>query len=406
MKIIIYTMGTRGDVQPYLFLAQELKEKGHQVFLGTHPCWRKLVEEENIDFVAIGPDISIEYEAAVIRGKAKNPMISMLKTMSFVFKIIENSSEEIYESAKGKDLIIVSHSRMGATEAEALKIPMIQVILQTEMIPQVNKEKNFKDKLFGALVNPQIVKPYNKIRKKYNLPKIKEMQMNGMITLIPISKYVQEFNPYWEEKNKITGYWYKEDLNYIPPAELDEFLKSEDKPLVLALGAMSFESDNEKEKLDMFVQAFNETGHRAVIQGFNKTMENYVLPKNMIHVGSIPHSYLFSHAYAVIHHCGFGTSAATMIYGVPSIPVPHVLDQMAFADKLEKLGVSTKTLKASELSEASIKERIKDLDSNYDKYSGQVQRLSENIKKEEGLGLAVQLIEQAAIEMEKNDKKL
>lgn len=37
--------------------------------LGCHPCWQNLIEEAGIYFEPIGPDIDIEKEAAIIRGK-------------------------------------------------------------------------------------------------------------------------------------------------------------------------------------------------------------------------------------------------------------------------------------------------------------------------------------------------
>lgn len=98
-------------------------------------------------------------------------------------------------------------------------------------------------------------------------------------------------------------------------------------PILLALGAMSFKDKPEKDKLDMFVKGFEKTGNKAIIQGFNKTLDDYNLLDSMIAIGSVPHSYLFDMCKMVIHHCGFGTSAATLFYGIPSIPVPHVLDQ-------------------------------------------------------------------------------
>ena len=95
-------MGTRGDVQPYIFLAKELMRNGYEVTLGSHPCWKKLIEDAGIPFEPIGPDIDIEKEAAAIRGKVSNPVLSMLKTMNFVFRIIQKSTTEIYEACKGK----------------------------------------------------------------------------------------------------------------------------------------------------------------------------------------------------------------------------------------------------------------------------------------------------------------
>jgi UDP:flavonoid glycosyltransferase YjiC (YdhE family) len=397
-NIVIFTMGTRGDIQPYIYLAQALIKQGNKVEIGTHPCWEKLVTSSMVEFIPIGPDIDIEYEAAVIRGRTKNPLFSMLKTMKFVFNIIENSSKDIYESCKNKDIVIVSHSQMGATEAEALGIETVNVTLQSEMIPEVKKKKNLRDKVFAALINPQMVKPYNKIRKLYSLQKVKSMDevMSPKLNLIPISRYIVEQNPYWDERNKIVGYWYSDDDSYQPDEKLKVFLCEGNKPIILALGAMSFESKKEKEKLDIFVDAFQKTGMRAIIQGFNKTLTDYKLPETMISVGSVPHSWLFKQGYCVIHHCGFGTSASSLLYGIPTIPVPHVLDQFAFAEHLYKLKVSVKPIKASVLSVEKLTSAINELKANYSEIHDRVEDLAKKMQEENGLENAVKLIESAA----------
>lgn len=396
-KIAMFTMGTRGDVQPYIFLSKELIKNGYDVTLGCHPCWQNLIEEAGIYFEPIGPDIDIEKEAAIIRGKISNPVLSMLKTMNFVFRIIQNSTHEIFEVCKGKDLIIVSHSQMGATEAEVLGIPTVNVTLQKEMIGEKLKSQTFKDKLIGGMIAKQVAKPYNKIRKVYGLKAVKSADeiMSEKLNLIPISKYVLERNPYWEEKNVLTGYWYDEEPEYAPDERLKNFLADGDKPVILALGAMSFEDESEKEKLDMFVNAFKRTGCRAVIQGFQKTMQNYELPETMIACGSVPHSWLFKQGKFVIHHCGFGTSAATMIYGIPSIPVPHVLDQMGFAMQLSDINVSTKPLKSKDLSEQSIIGAIEEMKYTYDEKKKNAEMISQKIQSENGVANAVRLIETA-----------
>lgn len=394
-KIAMFTMGTRGDVQPYIFLSKELIKNGYDVTLGSHPCWKKLIEESGICFEPIGPDIDIEKEAAIIRGKNANPVLSMLKTMNFVFRIIYNSTHEIFKVCEGKDLIIVSHSQMGATEAEVLGIPIVNVTLQKEMIGEKLKHQTFKDKLIGGMIAKQVAKPYNKIRKIYGLKNVKSADeiMSKKLNLIPISKYVLERNPYWEEKNILTGYWYDEDQEYVPSESLQKFLEEGDKPVILALGAMSFEDKSEKEKLNMFVNAFKRTGCRAIIQGFQKTIQNYELPETMIACGNVPHSWLFKQGKFVIHHCGFGTSAATMIYGIPSIPIPHVLDQMGFAMQLSNMNVATKPLKSKDLSEQSIINAIEEMKNTYDEKKRNAEMLSQKIKSENGVAEAVRLIE-------------
>ncbi len=394
-KIAMFTMGTRGDVQPYIYLSKGLMRKGYDVVLGTHPCWRGLVEEAGIHFEPVGPDIDIEKETTIIRGQSKNAMMSLLKTMNFIMKIIEGSSEEVYEICKGKDLVIVTHSQMGAVEAGVLGIPKVNVTLQTEMIGEKLRKQKFGEKLIGGFIAKQAAKPTNKIRKLYGLKPVKsaDEEMSDKLNLIPISKYVLDRNPYWEEKNVICGYWCDEEEEYIPDERLKSFVESGEKPVILALGAMSFEAEADRNKLDMFVRAFQKTGCRAIIQGFQKTLKDYDLPDTMIAVGSVPHSWLFRNAKFVIHHCGFGTTAATMIYGVPSIPVPHVLDQLGFAMQLEKKNVATKHIKAKDLSEQTITEAIEEMNVNYADKKRNAESISGKIATENGVAEAVRLIE-------------
>ncbi|NLE12802.1 MAG: glycosyltransferase family 1 protein [Clostridiales bacterium] len=396
-KTAMFTMGTRGDIQPYIYLSGELIRSGYDVTLGSHPCWRNLVERSGIRFEPIGPDIDIEKEAAIIRGKNSNPAFSMLRMMNFVFKIIQNSTKEIFEACRGKNLIIVSHSQMGATEAEALGIPTVNVTLQKEMIAEKLKPQTLFNKLIGGIIGKQVAKPYNKIRKVYGLKPVKSSDeiISRRLNLIPISRHVLERSKYWEEHHVLTGYWYEEEEAYTPDEKLAVFLAGGEKPVLLSLGAMSFEAESEKEKLDMFVNAFRKAGCRAVIQGFQKTLEDYELPEIMISCGSIPHSYLFRQCLFVIHHCGFGTSAATMIYGIPSVPVPHVLDQMGFAMQLYDINVATKPLKSKDLSEDSIYEAISDMIRTYNEKKRNAESISAKIKEEGGVKEAVRLIEKA-----------
>jgi len=394
-KIAMFTMGTRGDVQPYIYLSKGLIRNGHKVVLGSHPCWRALIEDAGIEFVPIGPDIDIEKEAAIIRGKTNSPTLSMLKTMSFVFRIIRESTHEVYEACKGMDLIVVSHSQMGATEAEALGIPTVNVTLQKEMIGEPLKPKSFKDRTVGNMISKQVAKPYNKIRRVYGLRPVKSADeiMSPDLNLVPISKYVLPRNPFWGAKTRMTGYWHIEAPEFVSDQKLIDFINAGEPPVILALGAMSFEAKAERNKLDMFVNAFQKTGCRAIIQGFQKTLQDYELPENMIACGSVPHSWLFRNGKFVIHHCGFGTAAATMIYGIPSLPVPHVLDQLGFAQQLVGAGVATRPIEAKNLSEEAIIEAINEMNATFDEKKAHALEISRKIHTENGVAEAVRLIE-------------
>ena len=131
---------------------------------------------------------------------------------------------------------------------------------------------------------------------------------------------------------------------------------------------------------------------RAVIQGFQKSLSDYALPDSMMACGSVPHSWLFRQGRFVIHHCGFGTTASSMIYGIPSIPVPHVLDQLGFAMQLEKIDVATKHIDAKNLSEEAIVAAINEMNSTYAVKKRNAESISEKIKTENGVAEAVRLI--------------
>ncbi|MDF2609248.1 MAG: glycosyl transferase family [Lachnospiraceae bacterium] len=42
MKILIPTMGTRGDIQPYIALSRKLIDSGFEVTIATHHCWKEM----------------------------------------------------------------------------------------------------------------------------------------------------------------------------------------------------------------------------------------------------------------------------------------------------------------------------------------------------------------------------
>jgi len=105
MKIVIPTIGTRGDVQPYIALALGLINAGHGVTLATHPTMRTLVESYDVAFSPIGPDIDIGQETALIRGHSPNWMIGFMRVMRFTFSMLEQVHPQLLELCRGADRV-------------------------------------------------------------------------------------------------------------------------------------------------------------------------------------------------------------------------------------------------------------------------------------------------------------
>ena len=56
MHITCLTIGSRGDVQPYIALCKQLLKDGHRCRIASHGEYKSWVEEHGIEFRSIGGD--------------------------------------------------------------------------------------------------------------------------------------------------------------------------------------------------------------------------------------------------------------------------------------------------------------------------------------------------------------
>lgn len=70
LNIAIHITGSRGDVQPFIPIAQLLAgpRYGHRVRISTHPCFKDFVESQGVEFFSIGGD-----PEALMAYMVKNP---------------------------------------------------------------------------------------------------------------------------------------------------------------------------------------------------------------------------------------------------------------------------------------------------------------------------------------------
>ena len=52
--IILTSVGTRGDMEPFLSIGEILKEKGHRVLCAFPEQFRKLANDSNLEFATLG----------------------------------------------------------------------------------------------------------------------------------------------------------------------------------------------------------------------------------------------------------------------------------------------------------------------------------------------------------------
>jgi UDP:flavonoid glycosyltransferase YjiC (YdhE family) len=369
MKAIISTIGTRGDVQPYIALALGLVKAGHTVTLATHPCMRGLVESYGVDFAPMGPDIEIGHEAAVIRANAPHWMVGFQRVMKFSFSMLEQSHADLLDLCRGKDLVIVSHSAAGSMEADKLGLPTVSVTFFPQAIPVKDPRDSFIKRalmnLVGAGMGLMMNRPLEQIRKRVGLPPMGPTGITSpTLNLIPLSKQISPPNPLWEPRHRLTGYWFAPaPETWTPPADLAAFLEAGEPPVVVSLGAMALSGEDALQGAQIALAAVKQAGIRAVIQGWDDAMKQLPLPSMVFHAGSIPHDWLLPRASGLVHHGGFGTTASGFRAGIPMLVIPHIIDQFIWGNKVAELGVGPQPIPRPKLNVENMAEALRQMQS-------------------------------------------
>ena len=398
MNILIPTIGTRGDVQPYIALAGGLIELGHEVTIATHPIQRALVESYDMPFAPIGPDIDLGYETAMIHENAWHWMIGFWRVMKFSFSMLEQAHDDILSLSQHTDLMIVSHTGAGSMEADKLGLPAVSVTLFPQAIPVDDPDQSIFlraiGKLAGAGMGLMMERPLNKIRKQVGVkPMGPEGITSPILNLIPVSAHVSPPDPRWERRHRVTGYWFaRRSQEWHVPAALESFIESGHPPIIISLGAMAASGEDANEAAQVTVEAIRRANVRAVIQGWRETLNHIEMPEAIFRAGSVPHDWLLPKAAAVVHHGGFGTTAAGLHAGLPSLAIPHIIDQFMWGQKIKELGVGPRPIPRKKLSAKNLAEALRQL-ANDESIRHKARSIGEKIRAEDGVKESCTLIE-------------
>jgi UDP:flavonoid glycosyltransferase YjiC (YdhE family) len=78
LNIVIQVVGSRGDVQPFIALGNELQQHGHRVRIATHNVFEKFVRDSDLEFYPIGGDPS-ELMAYMVKNPGLIPQMNSLR---------------------------------------------------------------------------------------------------------------------------------------------------------------------------------------------------------------------------------------------------------------------------------------------------------------------------------------
>lgn len=412
MKILITTLGSRGDVQPYLALAVGLQQAGHSVTLAAPQTFADWIQSYG---VAVAPVQFNPQEAMQKLGQTHGG----LRAMSAMLKIIREgmavAQEDVWQAAQNTDFFIQSATGMGAMEMAALRdIPVAFAYLfpfaPTRCFPMFWLPFRYSlgggynlltHKLMSRLLWRFGGSLNNQWRTRLGLRHWRSERELFTYARSLNTPFLYGYSPSllppptdWDERQQVTGYWFLTAVaGWQPPAALDQFLENGPPPVYVGFGSMRLKDDERQTRV--VLEALALSGQRAVLAAGWGGLKQGSASTNICFVEDVPHDWLLARVTAVVHHGGAGTTAAGLRAGIPSIIAPFGGDQWSWADLVVKAGVglyvgSGQRLQAKRLA-AAMETAVSD-----PTLRQRAKTFGDAVRAENGIGRAIELIENHA----------
>ncbi|KAL1918991.1 uncharacterized protein VTP21DRAFT_2372 [Calcarisporiella thermophila] len=423
LHITCLTIGSRGDVQPYIALCKGLMKDGHKCRIATHAEYQRWIESHGIEFRRVGGDPGELMQICIDYGMfSYNFLREGVRRFRGWF---DDLMQESWEACQGTRLLIESPSAVmvGVHIAEKLSIPYFRAFTMPWTrtrdfphpfaMPDTPKGRLYNEMTYimiDHILYRATAYQTNRFRKEVlDLPPttLEKLDLYRVPYLYAFSPTIVPHPPDWMDWIHTTGYWFLEqsERDWSPPEDLELFLenaRAENRPLVY-IGFGSILVDDPDQLTETIIEAVKRVGVRAIVckgwsarmQEKNSSIKNKVADKKLekapdfiYNIDSIPHDWLFPRIHAVVHHGGAGTTAAGLLAGVPTIIKPFFGDQFFWGDRIQEmgLGVCVKKLTVEKLADAILTVTT-DV-----KIIGRARQISEQIRQENGVKNAIRFL--------------
>jgi vancomycin aglycone glucosyltransferase len=362
VKILLSSVGTRGDVQPMVALALQLRVLGHDTLLSVPPNFQAWVESYGLACIPLGRDVQI-FVSDAQKNFSGGSTRKAQKLLRFVYEEIATQFRVLADAARGCDVIVGgSLLTAGASIAELCKIPYVYAaycpsILPTHELPPPDNYSHSLPQWVNRLlwiVTESVINfawrsAVNEQRCKLGLAPINRMWRN-MMTQRPLLACDALLAPATVTKDlqaTQTGAWFLSDPTPLPE-QVEKFLAIGDPPIYFGFGSMPVLAPEETSR--MLVGAARAVGRRAIVSQGWANLGRVDSQDDYISIGAVAHEKLFPRVAAIVHHGGAGTTSMAARAGKPQVIVPHMSDQFYWAHRIEQLGIGVATGDATQLS--------------------------------------------------------
>jgi rhamnosyltransferase subunit B len=410
--IVITSLGSLGDIYPYLGLARQLTQRGHDTLFATSAYYRALIEGEGVDFWPIRPEVD-PADHAMIRRLMDPKRGPELLIKEVLIPHLRDSYADLTAATHGADLLVTHPITFaGPVVAERQQIKWVSTVLAPMSFFSAYDLPVFPYPLWlawlrrlgpslsrvlmraGKWVTRHWTDPIRQLRADLGLPTtadpLYEGQFSPGLTLALFSRLLAAPQPDWPPHTQITGFCFYAGPPTLP-LEVAQFLDTGPAPLVFTLGSSAVSAAGPFYRES--VEAARRLGCRAVLlvgtDPLNQASEP--LPPGMLAVPYAPHGDLFPRALAIIHQGGIGTTAQALRSGHPMLIVPHAFDQPDNAARVTNLGVG-RTLFPKYYTATQAVEQIRALLEN-PSYVQRAAQVADIVRSEDGVQRACDALE-------------
>lgn len=199
------------------------------------------------------------------------------------------------------------------------------------------------------------------------------------------SRHLGSTDADWKYKWDIGGYCFNDTLHYDTEAyrKLTDFIQQEQRPVIFfTLGSCSAKESNDF--CHRLINVCWQLNFRLIIgSGWSGTGKQLANEKDVfLLTHTIPHSLIFPHCDAVMHHGGSGTTHSVARAGKPQVVMPLIIDQPYWAYRVQQLKIGPARIKIGKVSDKELKEKVYDLVTN-PVYKKNAEELGEKIRSEQ-----------------------
>jgi sterol 3beta-glucosyltransferase len=409
MNISILTVGSRGDVQPYVALGLGLRAAGHTVTLASHACWESFVTGHGLDFMPVAGDPRgmLEGETGQMwLASDRNPVRFMRGMMDATRPILRQAAQDYWAACQRADLILypILAALPARAIAEKLGIPAYPAYLQHvhtnsvypgAMMPALPWLGGGYNRLTYAVSGElfwQAMRPVMSAWRQESLglpplPRRSEFaawEQTRQPCFYGFSEAVQPRAPEWGEHIHITGYWFlPPSPAWQPPPGLADFLASGPPPVFVGFGSMT--NRNPEQAAELVLAALARARCRGLLLTGWDGLKPGDLPDDVYAIDSAPFDWLFPRMAAVVHHGGAGTTGAGLAAGKPAIVVPFFADQHFWGARVAALGAGPQPIRRRQLSAGRLAAAIGEALTN-PAIRARAAALGQRIRAEDGVG--------------------